>query len=294
MVNWYKEYRASLKTLETEEFLDLIIYRPLGFLVVKLVGNTKVTPNQLTFAALVAGVTAGIVFAFGTREAFMAGSLLYFLFNVLDCSDGQLARLKRNGTPAGRIVDGAADYIAGFAVFLGIGFGFMHVYGNPLIWWLLLTAAAISNIAHSIVTDNERLRYMKNAYGRKDAFVEELDEYRRELARLESTPHSPWFDRFILRSYLKYMQLAVSMDKPAQGMPSTINYEEGYRQSFRNIIKAWTFLGPTTHITIVVVGAWFMRPNISAWIILLPMNLYWLIIFLIQKHKLKRFPQTTS
>lgn len=292
MVNWYKEYKVSLKILETEEFLDLVLYRPLGFLVVKAVKNTSVTPNQLTIAALIAGVVAGIVFAFGTRQAFIAGSLLYFLFNVLDCSDGQLARLKHNGTPAGRIIDGAADYIAGIAVFLGIGTGFMHHYGNPLTWWLLLTAAVISNIAHSIVTDNERLRYMKYAYGRKDAFAEELEDYRKELARLENTPNSPWFDRFIIRSYLKYMQLAGSIDKPAQGIPLTIN-EESYRQSFRNIIKAWTFLGPTTHITIVVVGAWFMRPDISAWIILLPMNLYWLIIFLIQKYKLKRFSQTT-
>ncbi|NPV36425.1 MAG: CDP-alcohol phosphatidyltransferase family protein [Bacteroidales bacterium] len=292
MVNWYKEYLASLKTLETEELIDLVVFRPLGFLVVKGVKKTTITPNQLTIAALIAGIAAGFAFAQGGREAFITGSLLYFLFNVLDCSDGQLARLKHNGTPAGRIIDGAADYIAGIAVFLGIGFGYMEHFENPMIWWVILIGATISNILHSMVTDNERLRYMKHAYSRKDAFAEELKEFRRELTRLNQTPGSSWFERTIILIYLKYMQLARKIEKPAQALPELLD-KETYRQTFRKLIKAWTFLGPTTHITIVVIASWFMRPDIAAWIILLPMNLYWLIIFLFQQNKLKRFSQTT-
>lgn len=65
MVNWYKEYLASLKTLETEELIDLVVFRPLGFLVVKGVKKTTITPNQLTIAALIAGIAAGFAFAQG-------------------------------------------------------------------------------------------------------------------------------------------------------------------------------------------------------------------------------------
>ncbi len=288
MVNWVNEYKASLKNLEIEELLDLLIYRPLGFVIVKIIHKTSITPNHLTLVALACGIASGIIFAFGSSVAFQVGSILYFLFNVFDCSDGQLARLKRNGTPAGRIIDGVADYIAGLAVFLGIGIGFMHHAENPLQWWFLLSAAALSNIVHSIIVDNERLRYMHYAYGNKDAFVEELTEYRQELTRLENTPNSPWFDRFIIRSYLNYMQFSKTMDNLHRG-PTLHEKKDKYQHAFKKIIKAWTFLGPTTHITLVVVAAFFMRPDLAAWIILLPFNLYWLLLYLFQKRKLKLF-----
>lgn len=292
MASWYKEYKSSLKTIETEELLDLLIYRPLGFILVKAVKHTDITPNQLTLAALVAGISAGFAFAWGTPVAFMLGSALYFIFNVLDCSDGQLARLKHNGTPVGRIIDGIADYIAGIAVFIGLGIGFMHSFGNPYLWWLLLTTAVVSNIAHSIVTDNERLKYLKYAYGRRDAFHEELEEYRLELQRLKSQPGSPWFDRFVLQSYLYYMELAGWIDRtPKENQPS--GPSENHARVLRRFIKPWTFLGPTTHITIVVIATWFRRPDIAAWIILIPMNLYWLVLYLLQQFKLKQNSLTT-
>lgn len=292
MASWFKEFKSSLKTIETEEYLDLLIYRPLGFILVKAVKHTDITPNQLTLAALVAGLGSGFAFAWGTPAAFMLGSVLYFTFNVLDCSDGQLARLKHNGTPAGRIIDGIADYIAGFAVFIGLGIGFMHSFGNPYLWWLLLTAAVISNIAHSIVTDNERLKYLKHAYGRQDALHEELEEYRQELQRLKSQPSSPWFDRFVLQSYLYYMELAGWIDKiPKENQPTGLT--ENYAKVLRRFIRPWTFLGPTTHITLVVVTTWFRRPDIAAWIILIPMNLYWLLLYLLQQYKLKQYSLTT-
>ncbi len=46
------------------------------------------------------------------------------LYNIIDCSDGQLARLKKNGTHTGRIIDGSADYITAAFVFIGLGIGF--------------------------------------------------------------------------------------------------------------------------------------------------------------------------
>lgn len=292
MASWYKEYKSSLKIIETEELLDLLIYRPLGFLLVKAVKHTDITPNQLTLTALAAGISSGFTYAMGTPAALMLGSALYFLFNVLDCSDGQLARLKHNGTPAGRIIDGIADYVAGIAVFIGLGIGFINSFGNPYLWWLLLTAAVVSNIAHSIVTDNERLKYLKFAYGRRDAFHEELEEYRQELQRLKSQTGSPWFDRFVLQSYLYYMELAGWIDKtPKENYPA--GFSETYARVLRRFIKPWTFLGPTTHITIVVIATWFRRPDIAAWIILIPMNFYWLVLYLLQHHKLKQYSLTT-
>jgi phosphatidylglycerophosphate synthase len=293
MRNWLKEYRASLKAVEVEETLDLWIYRPLGFLVVKAVQHTRITPNQLTMMALVAGMIAGFAFAAGTQASFLAGALLYFLFNVLDCSDGQLARLKRNGTAAGRIIDGVADYIAGIFILIGLGIGFMSHTSSPMLWWLLLLLGSVSNVLHSIVTDNERNRFMKHAWGKKDEFNESLAEYGSELQRLQKEPAGQRFSIIILKIYLGYMKLAGQFNRqPEQTGPA---YDpQLYYTHNRRMIKAWTFLGPTTHITIVVIGGLFFAPHWAALTMLVPMNIYWLVLFVIQQRILARISDNTK
>ena len=57
--------------------------------------------------------------------------MFYLLFNVLDCSDGQLARIKKNGTSVGRLLDGIADYIAAIAIYAGIAIGYTNKPGQP-------------------------------------------------------------------------------------------------------------------------------------------------------------------
>jgi len=84
---------------EIEEFFDLFFYRPLAFLLVKIVYRTNITPNQLTIVAICFGLASGCVYAWGLPGSCLYGAILFMLYNVIDCSDGMLARLKKNGTP---------------------------------------------------------------------------------------------------------------------------------------------------------------------------------------------------
>src|ERR1700759_2470658 len=102
-MSWYREYKNSLKMTEIEEFPDLFFYRPLAFILVKIIYRTSITPNQLTIIAIILGLISGCVYASGLDHACAFGALLFLLYNVFDCSDGQLARLKKNGTHVGRI-----------------------------------------------------------------------------------------------------------------------------------------------------------------------------------------------
>src|SRR5665647_2867156 len=107
-MNLLHEYKISLKKIEVEEIFDLYFYRPLAFLLVKAIYITSITPNQLTVISMIFGVIGGFFYSFGNHSAFIIGAILVLLYNVVDCSDGQLARLKKNGTAVGRILDGIA------------------------------------------------------------------------------------------------------------------------------------------------------------------------------------------
>ena len=57
-------YRDSLKSLDTEEHIDLWFYRPIGYAWAKLAAKLGVTPNAITIASIFLGIGAGVAFYF--------------------------------------------------------------------------------------------------------------------------------------------------------------------------------------------------------------------------------------
>ena len=155
MPSFITQYKSSLKNPFAEELIDLALYRPLAFIFVKVTEPLPLTPNFVSLLAMVAGIGAGIAFASGTVAAFALGAFMFGLSNILDCSDGMIARLKKNGTKTGRIVDGMVDYIASGAAYIGFAVGMTRAIrcGNlhlPCSPWILMLAAIVSTILHSV------------------------------------------------------------------------------------------------------------------------------------------------
>ena len=84
--------------------------------------RTGITPNQVTFATL-------LVFAAGAARAgaacragarWSAGAAIIELSYVLDCADGQLARLKGTSSPVGAHLDFLMDELKAFALVAAI------------------------------------------------------------------------------------------------------------------------------------------------------------------------------
>ena len=119
MSGWREEYRKSLKSMDTEEHIDLAFYRPIGFMWARLAARVGVTPNAITIASIFLGVGAGILFYYPQLWINVIGMLMLVWANSFDSADGQLARLTKQYSRLGRILDGlsgdfwfAAIYIA--------------------------------------------------------------------------------------------------------------------------------------------------------------------------------------
>ncbi len=281
-MSWLKEYKSSLKNIETEEILDLILYRPMGFLLVKLVLPFPVTPNQLTLTALFFGFWAGICYTVGNQAYLYAAAGLYFLFNVFDCADGMLARIKRNGTPTGRIIDGVADYFSGIFVFGGIAIGSIPQSHHTLSFWLVFAGAIVSIVFHSMNIDFYRARFMDIANRRMQNITEELEAFREELKKLKKQKKSP-FSRLLIKTYLRYAGLQKGMTgKQKEIKEITEVCPDAFYRKNHLIMRFWTFLGPTTQISAVIVFSILGRLELLFYWYLIPMNAYFLIIKLIQ------------
>jgi phosphatidylglycerophosphate synthase len=76
-----------------------------------------ITPNALTWSALVLGVGAGVALAFGW---FGLATLLATMSTIGDILDGQVARLTNSGSDRGELLDAAVDRYTEFAFLAGL------------------------------------------------------------------------------------------------------------------------------------------------------------------------------
>jgi phosphatidylglycerophosphate synthase len=290
-MSWYLDYKKSLKMIEVEEIFDLFFYRPLAFLLVKIIYSTNITPNQLTIGAIIMGIIGGFFYANGTPmspEPFMIGALFFMMFNILDCSDGQLARLKKNGTRTGRIIDGVADYIAVTAIYIGIGIGFANHTDTPTLWWTLLALTGASNTIHAILVDYYRNRFLDYVLERKSTFEEDLEEFRQEYNAIKNQKNK-WFDRAIINLYLKYSvfqnKLAAkkSTEKLFKADPAQ------YYEKNKTIIRFWVFLGPTSQVSALIICSFFNRFDIFFWMMIVGFNSIALLNWLVQRNIDRQF-----
>ncbi len=277
-----QEYKNSLKKIEVEEIFDLYFYRPLAFLLVKAIYPTNITPNQLTLISMIFGVIGAIFYSAGNHKAFIIGALLVLLYNVVDCSDGQLARLKKNGTPVGRILDGIADYVVSTAVYFGIAFGFASNSSNPFLWWLITAGAGFSNALHAGLLDFFRTRYLDYALNRASVLDEGLREFEEEFERLKNVK-GRYFDKAVIWIYLKYsaVQQKVTSPKPKAEKSLHISSKE-YVKMNRHLIKLWIFLGTTTQWTFLIVTSFLNRIDIYLLGILIFGNVLAIILYFFQ------------
>ncbi|MEO8513681.1 MAG: CDP-alcohol phosphatidyltransferase family protein [Ignavibacteria bacterium] len=296
----YSQYKSSLKAVEVEEVFDLIIYRPLAFLFVKATYSTNLTPDMVSVAALIIGSASGVLFGFGAFTFLIIGGALYFTSNVLDCADGQIARLKKNGTKVGRIVDGFVDYIVSIFVFIGISIGLtkqfhiheVSLWGNSFLQWSPVTyiwivgiLGAISSAVQAFYFDFFRNKFLEVVYGKASNIIEEIKEYEQEQERLRlDEKGSHVFQRFLIGIYLKYssLQLKIQKDHEENQVEQKPNPKVYYAKN-RILLRLWSYVGSTTHITLCVICALLNNMEAFLLICILPLNLLMIVLFLVQK-----------
>jgi choline kinase/phosphatidylglycerophosphate synthase len=228
------QYRSSLKHPAAEELLDLWIYRPIAFVLARILVRTDVTPNQITGAALVSSVVAAVAFTTGSRVGFISGAMLYALSNVLDCCDGMVARLKRNGTQLGRMVDVFADTVSGVLIYIGIGVGLARADAAiPISPWLLVCIGGASFALQSALFDRQRNRFLSRIEGAGRGIEGEI-----VAVAATTAVNGSLLLRLLSRAYIRYMRWQRNGvdDDPIDA----------------RTLRLWSITGSTTHVTVVV------------------------------------------
>ncbi|MBN1327069.1 MAG: CDP-alcohol phosphatidyltransferase family protein [Candidatus Cloacimonetes bacterium] len=275
-----REFKRSLKHIVFDETLTLYILRPIAFIFVKLLYPTNITPNQVSLMSIIVGMLSGYFFSLGNATGYFIAGALYFFSLVLDCVDGMIARLKKNGTPVGRIIDGFADYIVGISVYIGLAIGFSKGIVNIDFWpyspMILLVIAAISHIFHAMIVDYYRVEFMSHGLGKVTSVWEEKRIFTQEMERIKNM-RGKWLDKILIAVYLGYSHLQIFRLNEQEEFD-----RKAYFKSNKLMILLWFWIGPTAHVFVLILSAILFRPIIYFVFTIGLANIYMLVLWIIQ------------
>jgi len=292
------KFKESLKNYESEELADLYIFRPLGHLVVKIVYHTNLTPNQVSLLSVLSSLTAGVLYAVGTKWSWIAAACFYFFYCVLDCVDGQIARLKGTGTKTGRIVDGVADYAAHFVLYIGLivamirmkaSFPLPFLLETNIAGWIWILASAFTVMSHAMLLDHHRNLFIAASKGKKDWEEDEIDNFSREYDRLRKAG-TGLFERAIIRAYLSYTKMFLffqrkpSEDKQRKKTEKAVYEPADYYGRNKLSVRLWGLIGGSTNILIFSIMSAIFEMQAYLWFTIFATNIYAIGMLIYQQH----------
>ena len=156
--------RQSLQSLKggMDGLVDRYVNRKLSGVFTQLFLKLGFSPNAITLVSMVLGLIAAGFFAIGSYQFGIIGALLFQLSVVIDCCDGEVARLTFAESKFGQELDIWADNVVHMAIFAGIASG-AYLHGGwegtslPLI---LGTSAVVANIISLWLVN--RARYLRS------------------------------------------------------------------------------------------------------------------------------------
>lgn len=205
------DIRAAYKSEDTEEWFDRVFTKPLGYLWALLFMRLGWTPNQVTLLSLVIGVAGGLMLLPVNLGLNIAGVLLVIFANILDSTDGQIARLTHQTSTLGRLLDAMSTTAWSAAMYVALCVRIMpqtvpFLPGAPVFGWWIWPLCALSAFAghqrQGMMADyyrNIHLYFLKGAQG------SELDTAADIAARRAALPKAGnWFPRMYLFFYRFY------------------------------------------------------------------------------------------
>ena len=272
-----QDVQQTYKSNDTEEWLDRVFTRPIGYLWARLFARLGIHPNTVTILSIVIGVSSAWFFAHGSWRTEgstglllnIIGVLLMMWANFYDSADGQLARMTNQKTQLGRILDGAASIIIFVPVYCAMVWrcyqhhamefqwlGMADTEANALIYALLLFGVALFSgfVCHSgqcRLADYYRQIHLFFLKGEAGA---ELSTSAHGQALYDAMPwHGHLIEKTFLKTYVNYTRQQEQSTPAFQQLMSKLRSSFGTAghapQSFRDEFRRYSLpLMPLTNI----------------------------------------------
>ena len=230
----------TLKSQDTEEWIDLIFYRPIGYRWALFFKKINVTPNTVTILSIIIGIAAGVMFYFTDLWMNIAGMILLVWANSYDSADGQLARMTGNYSRTGRILDGLAGDFWFISIYVAICFRFMPEWGFHI--WILAAITGYFHTKQAAMADYIRNFHIMFVKGKKGSEFDDSQKLREHAKHL--TWKGDFIEKLFMVFYIPYTKEQESWTPRLQAFRRTLAEKYGdneppekFREEFRKASK---------------------------------------------------------
>ncbi len=259
-------FESTLKSLDTEEFIDIHFYRPIGYQWALLFNKLDISPNTVTIASIFIGIAAGICFYFNDLPINVVGMLLLVWANSYDSADGQLARMTGKTSPLGRVLDGTCGDLWFISIYAAICLRLTPEWG---IWiWILGAVTGFFHSKQAAMADYYRNIHLLFLKGESGSELSKADKLEADFAKLS------WNKDFIYKLfglfYLNYTKGQEQLTPKFQKMMETIHkvyankIPDEFRRKFRNkslpLMKYTNMLSFNTRVIALFISLFINMP----------------------------------
>jgi len=114
-------WQFELVNKKLDSFLCVYFYRPLARPLTRLLLPTPITPNMITFVSAALSIVGCIIAAYPDWRSHVIGMGVLLAGGIIDCNDGEVARLRLEGSTLGGWLDAIGDDLARLALILAVG-----------------------------------------------------------------------------------------------------------------------------------------------------------------------------
>jgi phosphatidylglycerophosphate synthase len=176
---------------------------------------------MVTIISIFFGVAAGYFFYPDSLLINLIGIGLLIIANILDCVDGQLARLTGIKSQVGRILDGLAGDLWFVSIYSFIALRLTASFGSPAAWTLAALAGA-SNLVQSNIVDYYKTLHLYFISLKKGAEFESIHSVHQ---RYEQMPKG--INKLLFRLYLYYTILQTIITPKLQQLLTKLDAKYG-------------------------------------------------------------------
>jgi phosphatidylglycerophosphate synthase len=238
-----------------EEIFDLLLCRPLAFIIAKPLSLTRVTPDHVSLFALFWAFVVAYFYWQGDYRSVVIGAMAYLFWNILDCVDGQLARMTKKSSPVGYVLDQAVDWFSAVLTFVGLTHAVVARHPGEPWWWAVGIAAMVAMGWECGVLEQRRHEWMERVYGSRKTIAEDLKKLDGLAAEWRAEGSHPLW-RLVVRYYhfQRWLQRWSGQSAGVDETPTHTDEENRrYAKYHKKALRLAVWLGPTTHMMVTIV-----------------------------------------
>jgi phosphatidylglycerophosphate synthase len=194
-----------------EHWAGRLYMRYLSIYCTRMLLNTRVSPDGLTWLMIASGVGAAVVMTVPHIWAAAAALVLIQLQGLIDCMDGELARWRQRTGPVGIYLDRIGHYVTDGGLAVAVGVRADGGLGSTAGWTALGLAAGFLILLSKAETDLVHVARVQSGRDRIVDTAEVAASHQSLLRRLRSIAGTLPFNRALLAMEMTGLALVAAV-----------------------------------------------------------------------------------